>query len=180
MSVPIQSRNRRMHKALVHMVIYSMFGAMMFCSKLLMEGLPNIHSLAMFIVMLTVVYRREALIPIYIYVILDGLRWGFGVAWVPYLYVWLILWGATMLLPRSAPRAVKAVMYPAVAALHGLLFGLLYSPGQAVLFGLSFKQTVAWVIAGLPYDAIHAVGNAVMGLLVLPLSELLIKLERKI
>ena len=180
MSAPVQSRNRRLHKALVHMVIFAMFGAMMFCSKLIMEGLPNIHPLAMFVVMLTVVYRRGALIPIYLYVILDGLRWGFGVAWVPYLYIWLILWGVAMLLPRSAPRAVKAVMYPAVATLHGLLFGILYSPAQAVLFGLSFKQTLTWIAMGFPYDIMHAVGNLVMGLLILPLSELLRKLESKI
>jgi energy-coupling factor transport system substrate-specific component len=156
-----------------------MFGAMMFCSKFIMEGLPNIHPVAMFVILLTVVYRSRALIPIYIYVILDGLRWGFGIAWLPYLYIWLILWGAAMLLPRSAPRWLKVIVYPVVAMLHGLLFGILYAPAQAVLFGLNFKQTIAWVIAGFPYDVLHGVGNLVMALLVLPLSELLFRLERK-
>ena len=79
-----------------------------------------------------------------------------------------------MLLPRSAPRWLKVIVYPVVAMLHGLLFGILYAPAQAVLFGLNFKQTIAWVIAGFPYDVLH-----VMALLVLPLSELLFKLERK-
>ena len=84
------------------MIVFSMFGAMMLCSKFIMEGLPNIHPIAMFVILLTVVYRSRALIPVYIYVILDGLRWGFGVAWLPYIYIWLPLWGAAMLLPRSA------------------------------------------------------------------------------
>ena len=84
-----------------------------------------------------------------------------------------------MLLPRSAPRWLKVIVYPVVAMLHGLLFGILYAPAQAVLFGLNFKQTIAWVIAGFPYDVLHGVGNFVMALLVLPLSELLFKLERK-
>ena len=161
------------------MIVFSMFGAMMFCSKFIMEGLPNIHPIAMFIVLLTVTYRSRALIPLYIYVILDGLRWGSGVAWLPYLYVWLVLWGAVMLLPRSLPAGWRAIIYPAVAAVHGLLFGILYSPAQAMLFGLNFKQTVAWVISGFPYDVLHGVGNAVMGILILPLGYLLQKLENK-
>ena len=161
------------------MIVFSMFGAMMFCSKFIMEGLPNIHPLAMFVILLTVVYRSRALIPIYIYVILDGLRWGFGIAWLPYIYIWLPLWGAAMLLPRSVPRWVKMICYPTIALLHGLAFGILYAPAQSVLFGLNFEQTVAWVIAGFPYDVLHGVGNAIMALLILPLSELLFRLERK-
>lgn len=151
----------------------------MFCSKFIMEGLPNIHPLAMFVILLTVVYRSRALIPIYIYVILDGLRWGFGMAWLPYVYIWLPLWGVAMLLPRSAPGWVKLICYPTIATLHGLLFGIMYAPAQSVLFGLNFEQTVAWVIAGFPYDVLHGVGNAIMALLILPLSELLFRLERK-
>ena len=175
-----QSKSRRLHKSLVHLVVFAMFGAMMFCSTLIMEGLPNIHPLAMFIIVLTVVYRGKALIPLYIYIILSGLRWGFGLAWVPYLYVWLPLWGAVMLLPRTLPVKWRAVVYPVAAILHGLLFGVLYAPAQALLFGLDFRQTLSWVAMGFAFDITHAVGNGVIGLLALPMSELLLKLERKI
>lgn len=175
-----QNGRSRSHKSLVHLVIFAMFGAMMFCSTLIMEGLPNIHPLAMFIIVLTVVYRGKALIPLYIYIILSGLRWGFGLAWVPYLYVWLPLWGAVMLLPRTLPVKWRAVVYPAVAILHGLLFGVLYAPAQALLFGLNFEQTLSWVAMGFAFDITHAVGNGVIGLLALPMSELLQKLESKI
>jgi len=175
-----QNGRSRSHKSLVHLVIFAMFGAMMFCSTLIMEGLPNIHPLAMFIIVLTVVYRGKALIPLYIYIILSGLRWGFGLAWVPYLYVWLPLWGAVMLLPRTLPVKWRAVVYPAVAILHGLLFGVLYAPAQALLFGLNFEQTLSWVAMGFVFDITHAVGNGVIGLLALPMSELLLKLESKI
>lgn len=175
-----QSKSRRLHKSLVHLVVFAMFGAMMFCSTLIMEGLPNIHPLAMFIIVLTVVYRGKALIPLYIYIILSGLRWGFGLAWVPYLYVWLPLWGVIMLLPRTLHAKWRAVIYPAVAILHGLLFGVLYAPAQALLFGLDFRQTLSWVAMGFAFDITHAVGNGVIGLLALPMSELLLKLERKI
>ena len=152
-----------------------MFGTIMFCSKVMMDALPNIHLVGMFIVVFTVVLRAKALIPIYIYVTLVGVYGGFSPWWVPNLYIWTVLWGFAMLLPRNMPKKVAAVVYPAVCGLHGFIFGLLYAPAQALLFGLTFKGTVAWVIAGLPFDALHGVGNLLSGVLILPLVELLKK-----
>ncbi|MBQ8528912.1 MAG: hypothetical protein IJ459_04160 [Clostridia bacterium] len=159
-------------------VIFAMLGTLMFCSKLIMEFLPNIHLLGMFTILLTLVYRAKALIPIYVYVIMNGLYAGFNLWWVPYLYIWTVLWAATMLIPRGATRGVKAVVCPLLCALHGLLYGILYAPAQAIMFGLNFEQTVAWIIAGLPFDLIHSVGNLAVGLLILPLEALLLRLER--
>ena len=156
-----------------------MFGTLMFCSKILMEALPNIHLVGMFIVLFTVVFRAKALIPIYIYVVLVGVYGGFSPWWVPNLYVWTVLWGVTMLLPRNMPKKVAAVVYPVVCGLHGILYGVLYAPAQALLFGLTFKGAVAWVVAGLPFDALHGVGNLLSGVLILPLAELLKKALKK-
>ena len=161
------------------MVLFAMFGTLMFCSKILMEALPNIHLVGMFIVLFTVVFRAKALIPIYIYVVLVGGYGGFSPWWVPNLYIWTVLWGVTMLLPRNMPKKVAAVVYPVVCALHGLLYGVLYAPAQALLFGLTFKGAVAWVVAGLPFDAMHGLGNLLSGVLILPLSELLKKALKK-
>ena len=76
-------------------------------------------------------------------------------------------------------KGVKAVVYPVVCALHGLAFGTLYAPAQAIMFGLNFKQTIAWIISGLPFDGLHCFGNFVAGLLILPLSEVMFPIERK-
>lgn len=156
-----------------------MLATLMFCSKILMEVLPNIHLLGMLTMTYTVVLRKKALIPVYVYVFLNGLYGGFSMWWVPYLYIWTILWAVTMLLPKNMPKKIACVVYPAVCALHGFLFGLLYSPAQAVMFGLDFEQLIAWITAGLPFDAIHGVGNFVAGLLILPVSEFLRKLFTK-
>lgn len=75
-----------------------------------------------------------------------------------------------MLLPRNMKPKVAVPVYMAVCGLHGLLFGTLYAPAQAIMFGLGFDATIAWIIAGLPWDAVHAVGNVCMGTLVLPIS----------
>ena len=56
----------------------------MYASKMLMEVLPNVHLLGTFVVAFTVVYRKKALYPIYIYVILNGIFSGFATWWVPW------------------------------------------------------------------------------------------------
>lgn len=156
-----------------------MLGAIMFATKVIMELLPNIHPLGLLTVVYTVVFRKKALIPIYIYVFLNGIYGGFSLWWFPYLYLWTILWGVTMLLPRNMSAKVAVVVYAVVLFLHGALFGVLYAPAQALMFGLDFEATLAWIAAGLPFDVIHAAGNTVLSLLVLPLSRLLNKLYYK-
>ena len=148
--------------------IFAMLGAVMYASKLLMEVAPNIHLLGVFTIAFTVVYRKKALYPIYIYVILNGIFIGFAVWWVPYIYVWTVLWGAVMLLPKHLPKKIRALVYMAVCAGHGFLFGTLYAPAQALLFGMSFQGMVSWIIAGLPFDFIHGVSNFFCGILIVP------------
>lgn len=161
------------------MCIFAMLGSVMFASKVIMEALPNIHLLGMLTVTYTLVYRKKALIPIYLYVVLNGLFAGFNFWWLPYTYIWTILWGIIMLLPRNIPRKAQFILYPLICAIHGFAFGILYSPAQALMFGLTFKQTVAWVISGIPFDLIHGFSNLVVGFLILPLSELLTRLSNK-
>lgn len=161
-------------------VVFAMLGCICFLSKLLMEWAPNIHLVGMFIMVYTLVYRKKALIPLYAYVLLIGIYYGFNTWWLPYLYIWTPLWGVTMLLPKNMPKKIAVPVYMAVCGLHGLCYGILYAPAQALLFGLNFKGMIAWIIAGLPFDALHGLGNLAAGVLVLPLTELLRKLERGI
>lgn len=158
---------------------FGMLGGLMFASKVIMEALPNIHLVGVFIVALTVVYRKKALYPIYTFVLLQGLIEGINVWWIPYLYVWTMLWGAVMLLPKDMKPRIAPIVYSVVCSLHGFLFGVLYAPAQALFFGLNFQQTVAWVAAGMSFDAIHGVSNLICGaLLIVPLIRLIRRADR--
>lgn len=141
----------------------------MLVSKLALEFLPNVHMLAALTIAYTVVFRKKALYPIYVYVLLNGIVAGFSLWWIPYLYLWTVLWGVTMLLPKNMKPKVAVPVYMVTAALHGFLFGTMYAPAQAIMFGLNFKATISWIIAGLPWDAIHGVSNFFMAILVLPI-----------
>ena len=157
--------------------VFAMLGALMYASKVIMELAPNIHLLGVFTVAFTVVYRKKALYPIYIYVLLNGMFCGFATWWIPYLYLWTLLWGAVMLLPKNMPAKIKPLVYMLVCSAHGFLFGTLYAPAQAILYGLDLKGMIAWIIAGLPWDFIHGVSNFFCGILIMPIVSILIMLE---
>ena len=123
------------------LAIFAMLGSIMFVSDILMEFLPNMHIVGALTVIYTVVYRAKALIPLYVYVFLNGLYAGFALWWYPYLYIWLPLWGLTMLIPRRLSPKVIMPLYMVICALHGLCFGALYAPFQALAFGFDFETS---------------------------------------
>ncbi len=158
---------------------FGMLGALMYASKMLMEFMPNVHLIGVFIVAFTLVYRAKALYPIYVFVFLTGLFNGFGLWWWPYLYIWLPLWGATMLLPKEMPKYVKPFVYMVVCSLHGFLYGTLYSIYQSAVFlHFDFEKTIAWIVAGLPWDCVHGIGNLILGTLIIPITKVLILVEK--
>jgi hypothetical protein len=151
------------------LTVFAMLGTIMYASKVIMEAIPNVNLLGVFVISFTVVYRKKALYPIYTYVLLNGLFCGFATWWIPYLYIWTVLWGAVMLLPKNMPKVIQPVVYMLVCSFFGFLFGTLYAPAQAVLFGLNLKGMIAWIIAGLPWDFIHGVSNFFCGILIMPI-----------
>lgn len=161
------------------MAVFAMLGSIMYASKIIMEIAPNIHLLGVFTIAFTLVYRRKALYPIYIYVILNGIFCGFASWWLPYLYLWTVLWSVVMLLPVEMPKKIRPFVYMGVCAAHGFLYGTLYAPAQAILFGLSFRSALAWIAAGLPWDCIHGISNFFCGILIMPIVSTL-KLAEKI
>ncbi|MBQ8931014.1 MAG: hypothetical protein IJ045_01105 [Ruminiclostridium sp.] len=158
--------------------IFAMLGTIMYLSKIVLEFLPNVHLLAVLTIAYTVVYRQKALYPIYVYVLLLGLMNGFNMWWIPHLYLWTILWGVTMLLPKKMPKVAAPIVYIIVAGCHGFLYGVLYAPAQAIMFGLDLNGMIAWIIAGIPFDITHGISNMIGGLLIVPVISVIRLAER--
>ena len=148
--------------------IFGVIASLMYASKVIMEFLPNIHLIGTFVIALTVTYRKKALYPIYTFVGICGLFSGFATWWIPYLYIWLILWAVVMVLPRNINPKIKPVIYMSICAMHGFLYGILYAPVHIIIYRLSFRGAIAWVVAGLPWDFVHGVGNFFCGTLICP------------
>ena len=160
------------------MAVFGMLGALMYASKMIMEIAPNVHLLGVFTIAFTIVYRKKALYPIYIFILILGVFNGFATWWIPYLYVWTVLWAITMLLPKKMPKKFRPIVYMILNACHGFLYGTLYAPAQAILYGLNFEKMIAWIVAGLPFDFIHGVSNFLCGILIMLIISVLMRLEQ--
>lgn len=165
---------------LKEITLFALLGTVMFVSKVLMEFLPNIHSLGVLIALYTALFGVKAIYPIIVYILLNGVYAGFSLWWVPYIYIWPILWAALLLVKQSVGTKKQIILYTIITTLHGLLFGVLYAPMQSLMFGFNFKQTVAWVISGFSFDLLHAAGNLVLCVIILPFTKVLKKAVQKI
>ncbi|MCL2035886.1 MAG: hypothetical protein FWG83_00675 [Oscillospiraceae bacterium] len=162
---------------------FGILAAVILSSQIVFFGLPGVQLNGLFISAITLTYRWRALIPIYVYVLLYLLYYGFLTWNLPYLYIWLPLWGIFMLCGKlPLPPKVKVPLHMFLCGIYGLSFGILYAPFQALTFGWNFEQTLVWVKAGFllpPYsDITHGINNFATGMLILPLSNLLTKLDR--
>lgn len=153
--------------------IFAMLGTLMFTSKLLLEFLPNVHLLGVLTIVYTLIYRKKALYPIYIYVFILALFNGFSLWVLPHLYLWTILWGCVMLIPKHLSQFKIQIICTILCGLHGFLYGTLYAPAQALLFGLSLKGMITWIIAGIPWDIVHGISNLCVSILITPLCKVL-------
>lgn len=157
--------------------MFGMLGALMYVSQLILSALPNIHLTGVLIVAATVVYRKKALYPIYVYVFIMGLFNGFALWWLPYLYIWTVLWAFAMLIPKRIPDKAAPFVYMAVCSLHGFLYGTLYAPSHALIYGLDFNGMLSYIALGIPYDVIHGISNLLCGILIYPIVKILLKCE---
>lgn len=178
---PQVSRRKKALLTVYEIAVFGMLGALMMVSDLLMNIIPNVHLVGVIIVVLTVVYRWKALFPIYVYVLLIGLMEGIGTWWLPYLYVWTLLWGMVMLLPKHMPKWLTPIVYALVCGLHGFGFGLWWIPSQMLLMSFSFKQALVWWQFGFfTADIPHGIGNLVGSILIVPLINLIRKLDKRL
>lgn len=157
-------------------VLSALFAALMIAGKEALAFLPNVEIVSLFLMVFTSVYRVHALLPLYVFWAVEAVIYPYPPTVLMYLYVWLFLFGAVMLLPRD--RVLPAPVYACISGLFGLLFGLLCAPTHALFFGIGFEGMLAWVAAGFPFDITHALGNFATGLLAPPLIRLLRRLEK--
>lgn len=160
--------------------LLSLLAALMCVGDFAMEWLPNVHFVGVFIVVTTVIYRKYAILSIFVYWMVSGFVEGISLWWIPKIYIWVFLWLGIMLIPKNLSEKIKSILYVVVCAAHGFLsFGVLYAPAQALIAGLDFKGTLAWIIQGLPFDITQCIGNFVLGSLVIyPMIKILQRTDK--
>ena len=148
--------------SLRELIVLGLLAAMMIGTKVAMAALPNIHLGAVILAFAVMLFGWKALYTAAIYILLEGMIYGFGIWWVSYLYCWPILIAMLM----AVRKQDNALLYAVVAGVFGLLFGAFCE--IPYLFLIGWKASVAMWIAGIPYDLLHAGGNFFLCLLLLP------------
>ena len=159
------------HRSIVEMILFGMLAALTFALQVVMSPLPNIEPVSLLVMLFAVTFGWKALYPVYIFVVMEILYYGFNLWNIYYLYVWAILALATLLLRKNQSVLVFAVL----AAVFGLLFGELCAIVDVFIGGVGYAAA-KWV-SGIPFDVTHCVGNFAIALVAFnPLRKLMQKL----
>ena len=146
-------------------------GAILLVSQIALAPLPNIEIVSVLVVLFTLVLGKYVAYTLSVFILLEGLVYGFGLWWFSYLYIWTILAIFTFFFRKMESRLGWALL----CGFYGLLFGTLTSFPTFVLSG--FAVGVAYILSGIPFDLIHAAANFLLAFLLLPvLRKLLEKL----
>lgn len=141
-------------------------------SKLAMSYLPNIEPVTLLIVLYSLVFGPMVFYAIAVFVLLEGLLYGFGIWWVVYLYIWPLLTALTLLFRKKN----SLLFWTVFSTLFGLFFGLLSAGPTLILSGPA--AAFSYFIAGIPFDLLHGAGNCVLMLvLYVPLRRILTRLR---
>ena len=154
-----------------NITVIAICGALLFVTQAALSFLPNIEVTSLLVILYALIFKKRVYFMIGIFVVLEGLLYGFGVWWYSYLYVWAILAAVAMLFKNMSSVWGWAVLL----ATFGLAFGLLTEIPFLLIGGVT--SALGFWISGLPFDIIHCVGNFVVcAALFKPLKSLLERL----
>ncbi len=172
--------------ALREVLLLGLLGAILIVVQVGLAIIPNIELVSFLIIVYTLVLGRKVFFPIYIFVAVEGLIYGFGTWWINYLYVWAVLALVVLLLRKNEHPMFWAI----VSGMFGLLFGALCSVIYLFIGGVDgygaagINTAAAYWISSIPYDLLHCAGNAVIAaLLFKPMYKIMKRLyarEKKI
>ena len=150
--------------------------------KFALASIPNVELTSFWLILFTLSFGKRSLFTIPVFVLLEGVIYGFGLWWVMYLYAWPLLAVIVLLLRKSD----HVLTWSLLAGVFGLLFGLLCSipylfVGAAdggLLNGL--RTAFAWWIAGIPWDLIHGAANFILMLVLYrPMRGIMLRAENR-
>ena len=148
------------------LLVSSILGALTFAVKVAMTALPNIEPVTLLLILSALCFGARALVTCGVYVLLEGLFYGFSTWWIPYLYAWPLLVLLTLLCRKRENRFFWAVF----AALYGFAFGFMFLPVNYFVYGMADNPDLltVYILNDIPFDLLHAAGNFITVLILLP------------
>ncbi len=158
--------------SLRELIELSLMAALMVGTQVAMAALPNINLVSVLIILTVIIYGAKAFYSVAVFVLLEGLIYGFGLWFINYLYIWTILAAVALICRKNE----NALIWAVIAGLFGLSFGLLCTIPYLFIGGSA--MALSYWVSGIPFDLTHCISNFVLTLLLLnPLKKLLMKLH---
>lgn len=140
------------------LVFSALLGALLLVVQVVLAPLPNVELVSLLVLLYTLEFPRQTPGAIGVFVVLEGLVYGFGLWWVMYLYLWPLLALVVWLLRKNT----SVLLWAVVLGSFGLCFGMLCAIPYALAGGIA--AGIAYWISGIPFDLAHCVGNFLLTL----------------
>lgn len=155
------------NKQVYRVAILSLMIALCHVGRLAFSFLPNVQPVTVIVLIITLVMGTvDGLIVGNLSILLSNLTLGMGTWTFAQLMSYSLLVLITGLIRRYRHSKGFYWMFTVYAGISGYLYGLTISLVQAPFFGI--KRFLPYYLAGLPFDTLHAVGNAVFYILLAP------------
>ena len=141
------------------LVIIAMMSAVLLVVQVALSFIPNVELVTLLVIIYTLVLGRKTIFAIYVFALLEGFLYGFGIWWIMYLYVWTILY----FIVRIFKKQEETLTWSIIGGFFGLFFGTLCSIPYFFIGGIG--AGVAWWASGILFDIIHGVSNFIVILL---------------
>ncbi len=147
--------------------------AMIEVCKVAMMELPNIELTSFWLLMFSKHFGNRVYFVVPVFILIEGVIFGFGVWWIMYLYAWPLL----VLVARFFRKSDSPLTWALISGIFGLSFGFLCSLPYLFMGGIG--TAFGWWVAGIPWDLVHAGANfALMLVLYKPVSKAMKGIEK--
>ena len=138
------------------MTAMAMLGALMVVLQVLRRFLPNIEPVSFLIILGALAFGWKTMWAVAIFVIAEGMLYGFLPSWWA---GYVILWPGLCALSIACKRILENnnLHRSLFSGAFGLCFGLFYAIGNIPFLGL--YGAIGYWVSGLPFDALHMIGN---------------------
>lgn len=82
-------------------VTMGILSAILLAAQVSLGFLPNIELVTLLLIVYTLVLKKKVFFVIYVFVLLEGMIYGFGLWWINYLYVWSVQAVITLLFRKN-------------------------------------------------------------------------------
>lgn len=142
-------------------------------AKLSLSFLPNVELVTFLIILYTLHFKKQIPYVLLLFVLIEGVLYGFGLWWFAYLYIWPMI----AFVSYHFQKMESPVGWAVLSGTAGLVFGFLCTLPIMLFSGV--QAGMAYWIAGIPWDLVHGISNFILMLILfVPLQRVLKNLDR--